>query len=196
VDRKIRLEMAREFFKVFMTEDCEFNSIILDKDELDFEKHFDGNMYKVYRNFTVSLLKLIIGKDPNEVIVILADDYFAPDGIDLEETIKKFTNSHYKRFVVAGVCQINSKSNDVLQIADLIMGAIAYDLKRSKGLIQGSRRSRFKGQFLNFIYQKLNINGSIFAQNRNFVYNKRKIRASIFDYKRSTTQKFYNHSVK
>ena len=196
LDRRIRLQMAREFFKIFMSEDCEFNSIILDKDELDFEKYYDNNMYKVYRNFTVTLLKLIIGKNPEEVIVILADDYFAPEGTDLEDTIKKFTNSHYKRFVIAGVCQIDSKSNDVLQMADLILGAIAYDLKKHNGLIQSSRRSRFKRQFLNFVYQKLSVDESFFKNGRNFIYDGRKIRASIYDPKRSTTQKFINNCPK
>jgi len=103
---------------------------------LDFKKHYDNNLYKVYRNFTIVLLKLILGKKPKELITLLADDYFTPDNIDMECTIKKFTNDHYKNFVITGVCQIDSRSSDILQLTDLILGAIVYDLKKQEGLIK------------------------------------------------------------
>ena len=62
--------------------------IILDKEKLDFEKYYDNNLYKVYRNFSITLIKLLVGKEPKEIGTVLADDYFAPDGINLEKTIK------------------------------------------------------------------------------------------------------------
>jgi len=192
INRKIRFDMAREFFGIFLKEDVKFNCIILDKEELDFKKHFDNDLYKVYRNFSIALLKLMIGKSPNELIILLADDYFTPDGVDLELTIKKFTNDHYQNFVVAGVCQIDSKSSDVLQLTDLILGAIVYDLKKQKGLVK--RQNVYKRKFLNFIYQKLNIQGSFFKnriglETRNYVLSGDKIRATIFDCHRSIAEK-------
>jgi hypothetical protein len=133
-------------------------------------------------------LKLIIGNNPQEVLVVLADDYFSPDGTDLEITIKKFINDHYKRFVVAGVCQINSKCSDILQLTDLLLGAIAYDLKKQNKLIK--RQTEYKRKFLNFLYQKLKIKKSFFKNGfgfntRNYVLSGDKIRATIFDYRRS-----------
>lgn len=193
IDRKIRFDIAREYFNIFLEEDAKFNCIILNKDELDFRRHFQNNLYKVYQNFTITLLKLAIGKTPNEVVVLLADDYFTPDGIDLEDRIKKFTNDHYKNFVVAGVCQINSKSSDLLQLTDLILGAILYDLKKQNNLIEN--QNTFKRKFLNFVYQKLKIKKSFFKnwigfKTRNYVLSGDKIRATIFDPKRSVTKKF------
>jgi len=188
LNRKIRFDVAREIFNIFLSEDVQFNCIILNKDELDFEKYYNNDLYKVYGNFTVTLLKLIIGKDPEEVLIVLADDYFTPDGTDIEVVIKKFTNDHYKNFVVAGVCQINSKFSDVLQVTDLILGAILYDLKKQRGLIQ--KQNAYKRKFLNFIYQKLKIRKSFFKNifgfdTRNYVLSGDKIRATIFDCKRS-----------
>lgn len=193
LDREIRFNIAREFFNIFLEEDAKFNCIILNKDELDFEKHFNNDLYKVYRNFTVALLKLVIGRNPEEVIILLADDYFTPDGVELESKIKKFVNDHYKKFIIAGVCQIDSKASDLLQLTDLILGAIVYDLKKQKGLvtIQGT----YKRKFLNFLYQKLKINKSFFInkfgfKTRNYVLSGDKIRATIFDCQRSTTKRF------
>lgn len=196
LNRKVRFDVAREFFNVFLSEDISFNCIILDKDKLDFSGHFDDNLYKAYRSFTIALLKLMIGKTPEEVVVLLADDYFAPTGFDMEKTIKKFVNDHYKKFVVAGVCQIDSKSSDLLQLTDLILGAVIYDLKKMEKIIQGNSNSgQYKRKFLNFIYQKLNIKKSFFInrfglKTRNHVLSKDKLRATIFDCKRSKRKKF------
>ncbi len=192
LDRRIRFDIAREFFNIFLTEDIEFNCIILDKEKLNFKKYFNNDLYKVYRNFTVALLKLIIGKKPKEIITLLADDYFTPDGINLECTIKKFTNDHYKNFVVAGVCQIDSKSSDLLQLTDLLLGAIVYDLKKQEKII--SKQNTYKRKFLNFVYQKLRIRESFFKHRLgfripNFVSSENKIKATIFDKNKSITAK-------
>ncbi len=194
LNRKIRFDVARNFFEVFLLEDAKFNCIILNKEELDFEKYFQNDLYKVYQNFTIALLKIILGKKPNEVLILLMDNYFTPDGTDLEVKIKRFINDHYKNFIIAGVCQIDSKSSDILQLTDLILGAILYDLKKQNNLIEPTKSSRFKRRFLNYLYQKLKIKKSFFinksgVKTRNYVLFGDKIRATIFDCKRSTTQK-------
>lgn len=192
LDRKIRFDVAREFFNIFLAEDISFNCIILDKDKLDFSGYFNNDLYKVYRSFTVALLKLMLGKKPEEVVVLLADDYFAPTGFDMEKTIKKFINDHYKNFVVAGVCQIDSKSSDLLQLTDLILGAVVYDLKKVEKLIEG--KGEYKRKFLNFVYQKLGIKKSFFVnifgiRTRNHVLSKDKLKATVFDGNRSKRKK-------
>lgn len=187
LDRRIRFDIAREIFNIFLQEDATFNCIILNKEELDFKANFQGDLYKVYCSFAVALLKLIIGKQPEEVIILLCDDYFTPDGTNLEVKIKKFINAHYQKFIMAGVCQINSKSSDILQLTDLILGSILYDLKKQHGII--GQQNTYKRKFLNFAYQKLGIQGSFFLKNgwptRNYVQSGNKLRATIFDCKRS-----------
>lgn len=167
--------------------------MILNKNELDFKTNFHDNLYKVYRSFTVALLKLIIGNKPDEVLMVLADDYFSPDGTELESKIKLFVNNHYQKFVVAGVCQINSKASDILQMTDLILGAILYDLKKQNGLVV--IQNTYKRKFLNFLYQKLDIKKSFFINSfgfkkRNYILSGDKIRATIFDCRRSRVKKY------
>lgn len=193
LNNKIRFDIAREFFNVFLTEEAYFNCVILDKDKLDFQKYYNNDLYKVYSNFSIVLLKLIIGKNPNEVMILLSDDYFSPDGANIECKIKKFINDHYKKFIIAGVCQIDSKSSDLLQLTDIILGSITGDLKKQEGLIQ--KPNTYKRKFLNFIFQKLNIKKSFFINSfgfktRNYVLSGNKIRATVFDHNRSTTKKF------
>ncbi len=192
INRKIRLDVAREFVKIFLKEDAEFNCIILDKNELDFKKYHNNDMYKAYRSFTIALLKIMLGQNPDEILIVLADDYFSPEGAYLEETIKKFTNDHYKKFVIGGVCQIDSKSSDLLQLSDLLLGAIVYDLKIQNNIIGRSRSGRFKRRFLNFLYLSLSVNGHFFDKGKsgdNYIYSGGKIRATIFDCKKSKVVK-------
>lgn len=164
LNKKFRFRIARKIFNIFLTENIKFECIILDKNKMDFEGYFDNDLYKAYRSFSIFLLRKIIGKNPKDIFVLLADDYFAPDGVNLEVTIKKFINNHYGKFVIAGVCQIDSKSSDMIQLTDLILGAIVYDLKKHKNLL-GRRPNEYKRKFLNYVYQKLDINKSFFDEN-------------------------------
>lgn len=193
LDTKIRFDLARELFDIFLVCDVKFNCIILDKKKMDFDKHFHGDLYKAYTSFSVALMKLVIGKDPEEVLVVLADNYFAPLGKDIEEKTKKFVNDHYQEFVVAGVCQIDSKSSDLLQLTDLILGAVIYDLKKNSGMVD-ILKSPFKRKFLNYLYQKLQIQKSFFLKNgfktSNYILSGDKLRATIFDCGRSRATKF------
>ncbi len=193
LNSEVRFNVAMAIFNCFLKEvDVKFNCIILNKYELDFEKEYDNNLCKVYRSFTISLLKLIAGRSPQELLIVLADDYFTPEKLEMESTIKKFVNNHYQNFVIAGVCQINSKSSDLLQLTDLILGSILYDLKKTEKIIDGS--NEYKRKFLNFVYQKLNIRESFFVNSygktRNYVLSSDKIRATIFDCKRSRVKKY------
>lgn len=47
LNSKIRFDVAREFFNIFLMEGVTFNCIILNKEELDFEKYFDNNLYNL-----------------------------------------------------------------------------------------------------------------------------------------------------
>jgi len=192
LNSKTRFNVAIQFFKCFLKNcDAKFNCIILNKEELDFEKEYNNELSKVYRSFTISLLKLVAGQRPDEILIVLTDDYFTPEKIELENTIKKFVNSHYQDFIVAGVCQVDSRSSDLLQLTDLILGSIVYDLKRRDGLIGST--NNYKRKFMNFIYQKLEIKESFFVSNlrnsRNYIFSGDKVRATIFDCKRSVAKR-------
>lgn len=57
-----------------------------------------------------------------------------------------------KRLALAGVCRFDSKANDLLQVVDLIIGAITYDIKLSKKAVSGSK---YKIELVDFLKAKL-----------------------------------------
>jgi hypothetical protein len=129
-----------------------------------YKDNFDTNQWTAYEKITLKLLDAALAE--KEIIILIADHITTPKDIKFEVNTKKNFNNSKKRLAIAGVCRFDSKANDLLQLIDLIIGAINYDLKLSSGLVLGSK---YKIELVNHIKQSLGIN--TFSQgfrNRNF----------------------------
>ena len=158
-----------------------FSCIILKKQELDFQKYFQGDLNRVYRSFSVTLLKNNISTNLQEVCTVIADDYFYPAGTNLELASRAIINDHYKKLVVACFLQINSRSSDLLQLADLLLGATIYDLKLNYNFIKKHENLKFKT--LDFLHKKLSVKGSFFLDKKGVEQDRfltEKFKVSIF----------------
>lgn len=159
-----------------------FSSIILEKRNFDFNKYFKNDLNKVYKSFTVILLKNNINFESKEVCTVIADDYFYPEGVNLELASRAIINDHYKRLVVAGFLQINSKASDLIQLADLLLGATIYDLKLLRGSVKQCDNLKFRT--LKSLHKKFDVKESFFLnsgkkQQSRFLTSKFKV--SIFE---------------
>ena len=97
-------------------------------------KNFDKNPWLAYEQITIKLLEAALS--PQEIIILIADHVTTPKDIRFEVEVKKKFNKSKKRLALAGVCRFDSKSNDLLQLVDLLIGAITYDIKFTKKLVQ------------------------------------------------------------
>jgi hypothetical protein len=152
-----------------------FDCIILDKNTMDFKTHFDENFWKVYESFTRLLIKANIGK--NEMACVIADNYSSPEGTNFEKNIKEKINQEFKRKAIFGTFRMDSKGSEMLQMTDLIMGAILYEFKIKEKLI--SKPGKFKKALLKYFKKIADVNSFYpqYSNNKfkiiNFHYDKK-----------------------
>ena len=151
----------------FSTRSLSFHSYSLDKEGEYFKRAFGGNPWKAYEDISIRVLEQAIPQ--NEIVIVIADYVPTPKDIKFEVNIKRRINEKLNRLAIAGVCRFDSKSNDLLQLADLIVGAINYDLKLStKVILLGDK---YKKRFLEYLKTNLGVKEFIDEGFRNYMFN-------------------------
>lgn len=140
--------------KFFSTYNTSFHCVVLPKDEMNFEKYFNNDFFRVYKSFSVLLLKRHIKKD--EMVSVIADDYPAPEKDEFETGVRNYVNDHNKALSVHSVIRIHSKGSNLIQVADLLMGAVNYEFKLKNNLIK--HPSKAKTDLLGYLKDKLGVN--------------------------------------
>jgi len=149
------LDFAKRIIDIyFSTESLYFNSYTLYKDGKYFNNTFGGDPWRAYEDISIRVLKSATTTD-DEILIVIADHVTAPRYVKFEVNVKYKINTELQRLAIAGVCRIDSKANDLLQLTDLIVGAINYDLKLSTGIIQ--RGDKYKRRFLEHLKSKLGV---------------------------------------
>jgi len=153
---------------LFATRSLWFHSYSLDKQGDYFNREFSNNPWQAYEDISIRVLESAI--PDNEILIVLADYITTPGNIRFEVNVKRKINEKLKRLAVAGVCRFNSKSNDLLQIADLMVGAINYDLKLSTNIIL--RGDKYKRRFLEYFKEMIGLKDKNFIDGfRSHMFN-------------------------
>ncbi|MFH0951443.1 MAG: DUF3800 domain-containing protein [bacterium] len=130
-----------------------FYSYTVDKQGSYFQREFDGNPWNAYEQISIRLAESALS--PSEILILLADHITTPKNILYEVNVKHKINQKAERLAMAGVCRFDSKGNDLIQVVDLFIGAINYDLKIATGLV--TKGDKYKKDFVSHIKNKLGV---------------------------------------
>lgn len=152
---------------VLETRSLNFYSYSLDKDREYFKRVFGDDPWRAYEDISMRVLDAAIG--PNELLMLLADHVTTPKHIRYEVSLKERFNKRQDRLALAGVCRFDSRGNDILQIVDLLVGIITYDLKMEYGILKEAP-SPYKKELVEYLKAQLGIQS--FAQGfKNKMFN-------------------------
>lgn len=151
---KLNIDFAKFAIASFLdTRSFYFYSYTLDKQGNYFQREFSKNPWNAYEEISIRLLEAALA--PNDILILIADHVTVPKDIRYEVNVKRRINQKAERLAIAGACRFDSKSNDLLQIVDLFIGAINYDLKISTGII--GKGDKYKKEFVKFIKDNLGV---------------------------------------
>lgn len=162
---KLKVKFVKQVVDSFFeTPGMRFSAMIINKDEVDFVSKFKEDPYRAYQCFSEILLKMGVGK--NEVLIVLADYITTPKKVHFEVDIKRKINAQFSRLAIAGVHRVDSQGTNMLQINDILLGAVIYDYKLKNKMVGGDRN---KKKVLNHIKRKLEISSFVGGlKSRNF----------------------------
>ena len=122
---------------LFDTRSLSFYSYTTHKKSRYFQNNFLTDIWSAYEKITLKLLGASLSE--KEILILVADHVATPKEVKFEVNVKKHFNESRGRLALAGVCRFDSKSNDLLQVVDLVIGCINYDIKCQNKLIPGSK---------------------------------------------------------
>lgn len=163
---RLNIDFAKYAIESFLdTRSIWFYSYTVDKHGNYFQREFCGNPWAAYEQISIRLAKSALSR--SEILILLADHVTTPKNVCYEVNVKRKINEKAGRLAMAGVCRFDSKGNDLLQLVDLFIGAINYDLKMATGVV--GMGDKYKKELVRFIKDNLGVNDFINGfRNRKF----------------------------
>ena len=127
-----KLPLMIDLVNVFLSSDATFSAFVADKTKHDVIGRFGGS-FKAYEARARQLVRASIRR--GETVYVIADEYSTPPAETFEENVRDYVNARLKRPAVAGVCRMRSSGVDLLQLIDVLLGAVVYEYKAKQGIV-------------------------------------------------------------
>lgn len=127
-----KLPLMIDLMNVFFSSKATFSAFVADKTKHDVIGRF-GGPFKAYEALARQLVRASVRR--SETLWVIADEYSTPPAETFEENVRDYVNSKLRRTAVAGVSRMRSSGVDLLQLIDLILGAVVYEYKAESGVV-------------------------------------------------------------
>lgn len=148
-----KLPLLLDLLNVFLSSDATFSAFVTDKRQHDVIGRF-GGPFAAYEGLARQLVRGSIRR--GETMWIIADEYSTPPGETFEENVRDHVNKRLRRQAVAGVCRMRSTGVDLLQMIDLLLGAVVYEYKANSGVV-GLASYKPKVQLLEHLKERMGV---------------------------------------
>lgn len=127
-----KLPLLKTLVDVFFASPATMSAFVTNKQQHDPIAHY-GGQFKAYECLARQLVWGSIKR--SETMFLIADEYSTPPTETFEENVRDYINKKLRRPGIAGVCRMRSSGVDLLQLIDLLLGAIVYEYKAESGLV-------------------------------------------------------------
>jgi hypothetical protein len=126
---------------IFDDANISFACTIADRGRGDLTSRFRNHSHpahKAYEHLASQAVAGLIGD--RDLVTVLVDDVSTPADVHFEADVARSVNVQADRLAVVNVCRLDSRCTDGLQLIDLLLGAVTFDLRR--GLVSESESQK------------------------------------------------------
>ena len=87
--------------------------------------------WEISRDVSTRLIHGAINQ--GEIVTVIMDQFSTPVGVAIDEQVRTMVNKRLHRLGVTSATCLDSRSTDLLQAADMVAGAVAFDRRRRAG---------------------------------------------------------------
>jgi hypothetical protein len=149
-----KLPLLETLVDVFFSSPATFSVFVIDKKKHDPIARF-GGLFEAYECLARQLM--IGSMKRGETMFSIADEFSTPPGQTFEENVRDYVNKYFRRKAMAGVCRMRSSGIDLLQLADLLLGAVVYEYKITAGAAGPGKGYNPKVKLLEYIKEKAGV---------------------------------------
>lgn len=130
----LKLQFYKDLIDLFFNCNAEFRAIVIDAKTFDINYHNNSSELGFYKCY-YQLLKEWIDKDKEYNILL---DFRKDKSKNRAYDLKKCINNYMKKTTIKNIQFINSKESLLLQLEDVLMGAVGYkyNLGKSKAKLE------------------------------------------------------------
>jgi hypothetical protein len=148
----------------FSDNENRFSAMIVNKEDPKFDGNGVGDAWETYSKYAASLVTKEMKNLPEDQLCVVVDEITRPRNkpLSLEDTILSkirteiASDSSLNLDQIFGTLSIESHSNFLMQLSDLLLGAVMYDYKKKAGLVSPQMQRR-KEPFVNKLRSTMNV---------------------------------------
>ncbi len=140
----VKISQYKEMIRLFLSNsEHRFSAMIIDKQKAGYDDNFFSTTWDAYTSYVATLVVNELGNMPNKEMILVLDQINKPRtaALSLEDTILNKIHKRCSKYQGKQICRvanafrIESHSNLLMQLTDVLLGAVMFDFKDKARLI-------------------------------------------------------------